>query len=113
MISEAALSRSGLGLIGQADALGDFHSHIDFFLEDLTANPLTPGAYAVLATLNTDALGVIDSEPFWIVWGYDITEAQHGAAVEFFAGSAVPEPSGLALFGLVALGLARQRRRKV
>lgn len=95
---------SGPGFIGQADANGDFHHHIDF---ELTG--AAPGAYATLFRLNTTEAGIADSENFYIVWAYGITEAEHGAAVEYFA-NAIPEPGCLSFAGILSL-LALRRKR--
>jgi hypothetical protein len=70
------------------------------------------GAYAILARLKTDASGIGNSDPFYIVFGYGIDEVQHEAAVERFAG--VPEPGSIGLLACAAVaGLARFRRKTV
>jgi hypothetical protein len=90
------------------DTVGDFHRHFDYLL---SANSAV-GAYAILARLKTDASGIGNSDPFYIVFGYGIDEVQHEAAVERFAG--VPEPGSIGLLACAAVaGLARFRRKTV
>lgn len=96
----------GNGAIGQADLAGDFHSHLDFQLSSGSA----VGAYALLVEMSTNSPGINNSDPFYIVFGYGITSAQHGAAAAAFAG--VPEPGTIGLLSVGALvGLVRFRRR--
>ncbi|MFN5706461.1 MAG: PEP-CTERM sorting domain-containing protein [Planctomycetota bacterium] len=98
----------GGGVLGQADNAGDFHSHFDFQLSPGS----NVGAYAILVNMQTNASGIGNSDPFYIVFGYGIDEAQHGAAVEHFAG--VPEPGSIGLLACAAVaGLARFRRKTV
>lgn len=96
---------SGPGVLGQADANGDFHHHIDFQLSSGAA----AGAYAVLFRLDTTSAGIADSEDFYVVWGYGIDETQHEAAIGHFA-SAIPEPGCLSLAGLLSLLVLRRKR---
>ncbi len=101
----SSLSGGG-GILGQADALGDFHAHLDFQLTPGSA----AGAYALLVDLQTDAGGIAGSDPFYIVFGYGIDEVQHGQAVAKFAG--VPEPGSIGLLACGAIaGLVRFRRK--
>jgi hypothetical protein len=98
-------SGGGSFVLGQS-VDGDFHKHFDYQL----TNGSIPGAYAILARLSTDATGVAASDPFYIVFGYGITSAQHGDAAAKFAG--VPEPGTIGLLSIGALaGLVRFRRR--
>jgi len=91
---------------------GDFHKHFDYLLSPDSFSPNAVGAYAILARLKTDATGIGNSDPFYIVFGYGITEEQHGAAVQHFAG--VPEPGSIGLLACAAVaGLVRFRRKAV
>lgn len=97
----------GSVIVGPADSSGEYHRHLDFFL--------TPGsdagAYAVLVDMQTNAAGIGNSDPFYIVFGYGIDEVQHQAAVAHFAG--VPEPGSIGLLACGTLfGLARFRRQR-
>lgn len=96
----------GGGILGQADALGDFHGHLDFQL----SSGSEVGAYALLVDLQTNSVGIAGSDPFYIVFGYGIDEVQHGQAVAKFAG--VPEPGSIGLLACGAIaGLVRFRRK--
>ena len=59
------------GDIGQSDGIGEFHAHLEFSLSSGAAL----GAYGLLLELETDALGIAVSDPFFIVFNYglDIT----------------------------------------
>lgn len=99
--------------IGAADGSGDFHSDLDWFLERNPGSPAT-GAYAVKLSLSTDEPGITDSDPFFIVFNFGLSETLFEEGVEAFAAT-IPEPTSLALVGagVVALSLARRRRGKL
>lgn len=104
----------GSFILGQSEEaevgnpIGDFHKHFDYLLSPNAA----VGAYAILARLKTNAAGIGNSDPFYIVFGYGIDETDHGRAVEHFAG--VPEPGSIGLLACAAVaGLVRFRRKTV
>ena len=73
--------------ITPANSAGGLHRHIEFdFLDDAT---LPPGAYGVIAQVETD-LNAVDgenvtvSEPFWIIWNHDLTPAEFNVALSAF-----------------------------
>jgi hypothetical protein len=73
--------------IGQANALGDFHAHVDYQLEPVDSDPdLTPelGAYGVQLTLATDATGVEDSDPFFVVFQFGLENDLFQQALDEF-----------------------------
>lgn len=76
--------------IGQADQSGDFHAHVDFFLEpnNAPAPPPLPelGAYGLELSLSTNAAGIADSDPFFIVFNFGLDGEQLEEAVGAFAG---------------------------
>lgn len=106
---------SGTGIIGDADGLGDVHTHIDFTLQpgqaDVGDNP-PAGAYALLMELTTDEAGIANSDPFYIVfnWGLPDGGVAFEGAVEAFA-SQVPEPTSLAIVGIGSMLVLSRRRR--
>ncbi len=108
---------SGPGVIGDADGDGDVHSHIDFTLQpgefDTSNNP-PAGAYSLLMELTTDADGIANSDPFYIVFNFGLAEGENGpfeTAVGDFA-ALIPEPTSLAIAGLGGLLLLSRRRTR-
>jgi len=100
---------TGPGAIAEADGAGEVHAHIDFTLNDTAA---APGAYGILMDLTTDASGIGNSDPFYIVFNFGLEEAAFEGAVESFA-SIVPEPTTLLLAGGGMLLVLGGRRRRV
>lgn len=100
----------GLFTISQADGMGDFHDHIDFFLSDGAAF----GAYGLLFNMTTDNAGIASSDPVWLVFNYGMDEATFDSvALPVFGKlSAIPEPSSALLIGALGLGLASARRKR-
>jgi len=102
---------SGPGGIGQSVA-GELHTHIEFTLDPLSFDTAEYGAYGLLVELTTDAAGIANSDPFYIVFNFGLAEATFEEAVEAFAAQ-VPEPTSLTLVGAAAavFGLTRRRRK--
>lgn len=110
---------SGSGAIGVADSGGEVHTHIDFTLTpgefDEGNNP-PAGAYALLMELTTSAMGIANSDPFYLVFNFGLEEDEmlpgphFHEAVEAFAAK-IPEPSTMMLssFGVAVWSSRRQR----
>jgi len=84
--------------ISQADGNGDFHAHVDFFLEPNGAPDPPPelGAYGLKLSLSTDEIGIADSDPFFIIFnfGLDLGSTGFEEAVNRFAELLAPELAG-------------------
>ena len=91
--------------IGAALSNGEFHSDLDWLLEPHPGSPAT-GAYAVLISLSTDDPNIADSDRFFIVQNFGLSEMEFEEGVEAFA-ALIPEPSSLVIAGLgvVLLGM--------
>lgn len=101
----------GIRAVGQADAAGDFHGHLDYTI----SAGATTGAYGVSLRLLTDQAGIEASDSFFIVLNNGLDEEIFEAAVGDFAIRAVPEPVTWALagaLGLMMLGLRRRQHRR-
>ncbi|REJ87343.1 MAG: PEP-CTERM sorting domain-containing protein [Planctomycetota bacterium] len=105
-VSIPANLTTGQNRIGEAEPDGDFHGHVDFFLEPLGPTPPV-GAYAISMSLLTDAIGIDDSDPFRIVFNYGLEEEVFEEAVAAFA---APEPSTWAMAALALVGLLTRRK---
>ncbi len=101
---------TGPGVIAVADGGGAVHAHIDFTLDPETLDTPEFGAYGLLMQLTTDASGVADSDPFYIVFNFGLTEPVFENAVGDFA-SIVPEPASLVVAGIGGLMMLTRRRR--
>lgn len=102
--------------VGEAEADGDFHSDLDFFLEPKgdTADPSMYGVYGFILSLSTDEAGVADSDPFAMTFNFGLEEETFEEGVEAFA-SIVPEPtSQISIVAVLVFGicLVRKRTRK-
>lgn len=74
--------------IDQANSAGDFHAHVDYFLEPLPESaPPTPafGVYGLKLSLSTDAVGIADSDPFFFVFNFGLSSQLFAEAVDAFA----------------------------
>lgn len=81
--------------------------HYDFILNGTTA-----GLYLLELEKWTEAPGVGNSEPFWIILNYDMPGAQQTAAVNWVNQYLVPAPGSLAMLALGALAATRRRRKQ-
>jgi len=91
------------------------HRNFDIVIPDdvntlATEYPLE-GYYAVSMVLNMT--GVATSDPIYIVFGVGAhgSEDAHEAAIEFFETTVIPEPTSVALIGLLGAAFLRRRTR--
>src|SRR5690606_22216740 len=84
--------------LGAAGEDGDFHAHVAFHLEP---NPFpsslpaaTHGAYGVELSLSTSAAGIGDSDPFFMVFNFGLSEGHFAAATAAFAARLAPSLPG-------------------
>ena len=96
-------------IIGQADALGGIHSHVDFELMNGAM-----GAYGLLMSLTTDQVGIADSRNFGIFINNGLGDVLFEAGAEAFNAQVVPIPAGVWLFAsAIGLLLPRTRRKSI
>lgn len=120
--SSTSGSATGPGVIGIAEASGDFHSHIDYTLEPPSLTTPEYGAYGLLMNLSSyesDGLtptGIADSDSFFIVFNFGLSAASFQTAVDDFSVLA-PEPGAwsMAAIGgmLLCLAVLRKQRRNL
>lgn len=101
---------SGPGIVGEADAGGDIHIHMDYALLPLSLDTPEYGAYGILMELTTDEPGIDNSDPFYIVFNFGLDEEIFEGAVGDFAAS-IPEPTAAILLAVGASFFAAARRR--
>lgn len=73
--------------IGQSSDGGDFHAHVDFRLQPLSADPEeTPlhGVYGLKLSLSSDNPAIMESDPFFIVYRFGIDDAEFTRALDDF-----------------------------
>jgi hypothetical protein len=74
-----------VNFIKQADGAGYFHGHPEYFLEPLDGPTPPFGAYGLKLSLTTTAVGVADSDPFFVVFNFGLDTTSFNAAVQVFA----------------------------
>lgn len=89
-----------------ADGTGFIDDHPEFVLNA----PATDGVYLLQLELTTTASGILNSEPFWIVFNQNSDEETHDAAIEWVETNLVPTPGGTCLIAPAALFASRRRR---
>jgi hypothetical protein len=111
------LPKTGL-LIGTSDANGVVHEHLSAFLYGSDGNAVAgdgieaaPGIYLLSLILRTDAAGVAESDPIWVVYNNGLSEEVHDEAIGWVEENLVPEPAtALMLLLGGGLGVIRARR---
>lgn len=82
---------STINFINLADGSGDFHSHIDFTLEiDGSSDSPLFGSYGMKFSLSTDAVGVDDSDPFYIVFNFGLNETEYDTGILAYESLLIP-----------------------
>lgn len=96
-------------LIGQADALGEVHTHLDFSLTDGVT-----GAYGIVFELVTNQRGVSPSESFGVLFNNGLEEAAFEMGVDAFTAEVapVPVPAAIWLMASATTGLLAVGRRR-
>lgn len=92
--------------IAAADGSGGFDDHPEYEL----APGANAGIFLLTLTLWTDAPGIGDSAPIWIVFNNGLDEADHEAAVAWVEANLVPAPGAAALMFAAGPALLRRRR---
>jgi hypothetical protein len=87
------------------------HQHLLAEIGSAEPGGPTDGVYLVEAKLESSSSSVLDSQPFWLVYGYNADEDDHANAVDWVEANLVPEPSVLGLAGIGMIGLLRRVRR--
>ena len=80
--------------------------HFDWKLNGATA---TTGAGIYLAELELTSSRFQTSRPYWLVFNYNQTEADHDAAIDWVQSTLVPAPGFAAMLPLALLALRRRR----
>jgi len=83
-------------------------SGVDFHFPMTLDNP-AEGIYLVELELRTSLAGVQNSEPFWIVLNYGLSEPEHERAVEYVTEYIVPAPGTAVMLGMGMFALHRRR----
>lgn len=70
---------AGFDLAVQAD--GGYHRHFTFALSRSDASPPTPGVYLLNLEMYSTSPSLDPTEPFWLVFNFGDSEANHDAAI--------------------------------
>lgn len=99
----------------EADSGGFIDEHLSHILLG-EPNPVrgfadpADGIYLLELELFTDAPGIENSEPYWIVFNLNMSESDHDDAIGYVRTVLVPSPGGFAVL-LVAAAVLRRRSR--
>ncbi|MCA9241326.1 MAG: hypothetical protein KDA37_14045, partial [Planctomycetales bacterium] len=80
--------------IGQADGIGDFHKHVRYKLEHDSGATPSFGAYGLSLSLSTNASGVADSEPLFLIFNFGLSQQDFAAAANAYAELFTPSLPG-------------------
>jgi hypothetical protein len=97
-------------LLFPVDGNGGLHDHPDWVLENFDPGS-DPFFFFVEARLSSSQLGLLDSEPFYIVFGVNADEEELEAMEVWVRENVVPAPAALALLGIFGLGFTRRNRQ--
>jgi hypothetical protein len=91
-------------------ASDDFH--FDWVLNGATASSAA-GIYVVqLQLVDVSPTSALQpSLPYWVVFNYGLSKAEHDEAIEYVQNTLVPAPAGAAAAGMGLLCASRRRRR--
>lgn len=100
-----------------ADVAGFIDEHLSQVLRGPeTARGFAPphdGIYLVELELTTDAVGIMPSEPYYIVFNLNLDQGSMDAAISYVERVIIPAPGVLAGLGIVGLAGLRRRRSVV
>lgn len=85
-----------------------FDEHYDFTLNA----PASDGIYALSLRLWSDAPGIRESRPFYIIFNWNESEPTHDLAIDWARANLVPAPIGVApMLAAAAFAMGRRRQR--
>ena len=91
LFTETGIANNPSLIVGQTNASGQLHVHMDWFIEDASDNPGGPnGAYMVEMQLT--APGMQDSDPFFIMFAKGLSTEQFGEALASRITTTTPVP---------------------
>ena len=87
---------------------GSWHRHYDFMLN----SPASTGVYLLQLDLDSSDVGIVPTDPFYIVFNQNGSETNHDNAIHYVETVIVPEPGSVAMLAICALMLVARRYRR-
>ncbi len=109
--NDNALPLAGF-LIDMSDSDGTISDvHLNAILQGNDGNNPAMGIYLVKIRITTNATGIADSDPFWLVYNAGLDEKAHEEAIDWVSVNLVPEP-GMGITCLMGVLMVLSVRRK-